>query len=141
VIAIAWIFYRPLLGISLLVLAAAIIAFFVWRGKQRKALQPQVAPAPGANNLAQAQAPAQQGFEQTMQQGYPQQPQQGYPQQGGYDQGGYQQQGYDQGGYQQQGYDQGGYPQQQGGYDPNGYQQGYDPNNPYNNQGGNYPQQ
>lgn len=33
VIAIAWIFYRPLLGITLLVIAGAAVYYFVWKGK------------------------------------------------------------------------------------------------------------
>jgi len=33
IIAIAWIFYRPILGITLLVIAAALIGYLVWKGK------------------------------------------------------------------------------------------------------------
>ena len=40
VIAIAWIFYRPLLGIALLAAAAALIALLYMRGKKRKAQAP-----------------------------------------------------------------------------------------------------
>lgn len=37
VIAIAWLFYRPLLAIGILAVIAAIVGFFVYRGKQKKA--------------------------------------------------------------------------------------------------------
>ncbi|MBO4870697.1 MAG: TMEM43 family protein [Muribaculaceae bacterium] len=84
VIAVAWIFYRPVLGISLLVIAIGLIAFLVIRGKNKKpALQP--APAPGQQPMQQPyqapQQPMQQPYQapqQPMQQPYqaPQQPMQ-----------------------------------------------------------------
>jgi len=46
VIAIAWIFYRPLLGIPLLVLAVAIAVFGLRALKSRRAQVPPPAPAP-----------------------------------------------------------------------------------------------
>ena len=56
VIAIAWLFYRPLLGISLLVLAGFLIWVFAFKGKDKlkelaakakeKSAKPAVAPAP-----------------------------------------------------------------------------------------------
>ena len=51
VIAIAWLFYRPLLGISLLVLAGFLIWVFAFKGKDKlkelasKTKQPKTAPA------------------------------------------------------------------------------------------------
>lgn len=56
VIAIAWIFYRPILGISILVLAAAILGFFIYRGKQKKNLQ---GPAAGYGQPGQPGQPGQ----------------------------------------------------------------------------------
>ena len=62
VIAIAWLFYRPLLGISLLVLAGFLVWVFAFKGKDKlkelaakakeKAAKPAAAPAP-------AEAPAE----------------------------------------------------------------------------------
>ncbi len=49
VIAIAWIFYRPILGISLLVLAAALIYFFAAKGKDK--LKDEGMNNPGSQNL------------------------------------------------------------------------------------------
>jgi hypothetical protein len=52
VIAIAWLFYRPLLGISLLVLAGFLVWVFAFKGKDKlkelaaKAKQPKTAAAP-----------------------------------------------------------------------------------------------
>lgn len=40
VIAIAWLFYRPLLAIGILAVGGAIVGFFVYRGKQKKAEAP-----------------------------------------------------------------------------------------------------
>ena len=82
VIAFAWIFYRPLLGISLLVIAGGLIAFLVIRGKNKKpALQPEGAPVqpnqpqPQQPGFQQPQ-PQQPGFQQPQpQQPQPQQPQ------------------------------------------------------------------
>lgn len=54
VIAIAWLFYRPLLGISLLVLAGFLVWVFAFKGKDKlkelasKAQKKQAAPAPVA---------------------------------------------------------------------------------------------
>jgi hypothetical protein len=56
VIAIAWLFYRPLLGISLLVLAGFLIWVFAFKGKDKlkelaakaKKQEPAAAPAPAA---------------------------------------------------------------------------------------------
>lgn len=45
VIAIAWIFYRPILGISLLAIAVALIAFLALRGKNKQPELQPVAPA------------------------------------------------------------------------------------------------
>ncbi len=50
VIAIAWLFYRPLLGIALLVLAGFLVWVFAFKGKDKlkdlasKAKQPKTAP-------------------------------------------------------------------------------------------------
>jgi hypothetical protein len=55
VIAIAWIAYRPVLGITILVVAGGILSFFVYRGRQKKLQQPQPAQQPG-------QAPNYQGL-------------------------------------------------------------------------------
>lgn len=41
IIAIAWIFYRPVLGISLLIIAGAAIYFLATRGKGKKSVEPQ----------------------------------------------------------------------------------------------------
>jgi hypothetical protein len=38
IIAIAWIFYRPILGISLLVIAAGLVYWLVIRGKKQQAV-------------------------------------------------------------------------------------------------------
>lgn len=70
VIGLAWVFYRPLLGISLLVIAAGLIAWLVIRGKNKK---PAVQPVP-ANNPA---GPAP-GMQQPMPQQPYQAPQQPY---------------------------------------------------------------
>jgi hypothetical protein len=54
VIAIAWLFYRPLLGISLLVLAGFLVWVFAFKGKDKlkelaaKAKEKKAAPAPVA---------------------------------------------------------------------------------------------
>jgi hypothetical protein len=45
IIAIAWIFYRPLIGIPLLLIIIGTIVFFAVKGKKKGA---QVPPAPGA---------------------------------------------------------------------------------------------
>ena len=84
VIAVAWIFYRPLLGISLLVIAAGLIAFLVIKGKNKKpALQPAGVPAQPndpmqQNGFQQPQQPMQQPYQAPQQQPYqaPQQPEQ-----------------------------------------------------------------
>lgn len=67
VIAIAWIFYRPLLGITILVVAGGLIWYFSTKGKKKKAEQAaaeasaalNAAPVPGADSTAapQPQAP------------------------------------------------------------------------------------
>jgi hypothetical protein len=44
IIAIAWIFYRPLIGIPLLLIIIGTIVFFAVKGKKKGA---QVPPAPG----------------------------------------------------------------------------------------------
>ena len=58
VIAIAWLFYRPLLGISLLVLAGFLVWVFAFKGKdklkelaQRGKAAPQTAPANSPDNV------------------------------------------------------------------------------------------
>ena len=73
IIGIAWVFYRPILGISLLVIAAGLIAFLVIRGKNKK---PAVQPVP-ANNPAGPAPGVQQPMPQQPYQA-PQQPQQPY---------------------------------------------------------------
>lgn len=45
VFGIAWLFYRPIVGIIVIVIAVAIIVFFARRGMQKKALQAALAPA------------------------------------------------------------------------------------------------
>jgi hypothetical protein len=45
VAAIAWIFYRPVIGIALLAIAGAVIFFFWKKGKDKNAATP-AAPAP-----------------------------------------------------------------------------------------------
>ena len=61
IIAIAWLFYRPLLGISLLVLAGFLVWVFAFKGKDKlkelaaKAKNKSAAPAPAP---AEAPAPA-----------------------------------------------------------------------------------
>jgi uncharacterized protein YacL len=60
VIAIAWIFYRPVLGIILLVLAGFLVWVFAFKGKDKlkelaakakeKSAAPQTAPAPAEQN-------------------------------------------------------------------------------------------
>lgn len=55
IIAIAWLFYRPLLGIGLLVLAGFLIWVFAFKGKEKlkelaKRNGPQAAPAPVQEN-------------------------------------------------------------------------------------------
>lgn len=64
IIALAWLFYRPLIGISILVIMGAVVFYFVSKGKK----QPAPAPAP-----AVAPAPAPQAPEVPQQ---PQEPQQ-----------------------------------------------------------------
>ena len=52
IIAIAWLFYRPLIGIALLAVAGALIWVFALKGKDKlkemaaKYNQPKVAPEP-----------------------------------------------------------------------------------------------
>ena len=46
VIALAWLFYRPVLGIALLVVAAGLIWFFASRGKGKKAAQVETPASP-----------------------------------------------------------------------------------------------
>lgn len=53
VIALAWLFYRPLLGISLTVVAASIIFLFSKKGKELMKNAPATPEAPGA--MAQPQ--------------------------------------------------------------------------------------
>ena len=75
VIGLAWVFYRPILGISLLVIAGGLIAWLVVRGKNKK---PAVEAAPA---MAGGQTGPMPGAQQPMpQQPYqaPQQPQQPY---------------------------------------------------------------
>ena len=116
VIAIAWIFYRPVLGITLLVIAGAILAYFVVKGRNKQPeLQPQGAPQGGFPQQPQPQQPQPQQPIQPQGQQFAsrpqQQPYQGQPQQPQYPQ-------------------QGGYPQQQGGFP----QQGQRPQQPYQGQ-------
>ncbi len=136
VIGVAWVFYRPLVGIPLLVVAIGLIVWLAMRGRGK---QPAVQPVP-------AGAPQQPMQPQGMPQQPMQQPYQGQPQQGGYpygQQGGYpygQQPGQPYQGQPQQPQQQGGYPYgqqpQQGGY-PYGQQ----PGQPYQGQPGQQPQQ
>ena len=159
VIGVAWLFYRPVIGIIILAVAIGLIVLLAMRGKGKKA-EADLNPVPvGAGQ----QQPMQQGGypQQPMQQpmqpqqgGYPQQPMQ--PQQGGYpqqpmqqpQQGGYPQQPMQQGGYPQQPMQQGGYPEQtmqqpqQGGYPQQPMQQGgYPEQTMQQPQQGGYPQQ
>lgn len=67
VIAIAWIRYRPVLGIILLVIAAALIFLLVRRSKKRKAAKanaPQGPEVPPVPEIPQQQAPPQMTPEQ-----------------------------------------------------------------------------
>ncbi len=80
VIGLAWVFYRPILGISLLVIAGGLIAWMVIRGKNKK---PAVETAPAmAGNGGPTPGMPQQPYQapQQPQQPYqaPQQPQQPY---------------------------------------------------------------
>ena len=69
VIAIAWLFYRPLLGISLLVLAGFLVWVFAFKGKDKlkelaakakeKAAKPAAAPAAVETPAAPAETPAE----------------------------------------------------------------------------------
>ncbi len=47
-IAVGWIFYRPLLGIGLLVVAVCLVVWLVMLGRKRKAAAPAAAPPPPA---------------------------------------------------------------------------------------------
>ncbi|MCP4657784.1 MAG: hypothetical protein GY856_20445 [bacterium] len=47
-IAVGWIFYRPLLGIGLLVVAVCLVVWLVTLGRKRKAAAPAAAPPPPA---------------------------------------------------------------------------------------------
>lgn len=77
VIGLAWVFYRPLLGISLLVIAGGLIAWMVIRGKSKKpAVEPVPAGAGGPMPGAQQPMPQQQPMQQPMQQQPYQAPQQ-----------------------------------------------------------------
>jgi hypothetical protein len=137
--AVAWLFYRPLVGLALLCVGFLImggLGFLVYRlassrnAKRREERQgggggmggafPQPQPAgfpqPGGGFAPPqpgggfAPASSQPGQGPPQQPGWPQQPpQQGYPQP---PQQGYPQQGYPQQGYPQQGQPQPGYPQQ-----------------------------
>lgn len=53
VIALAWLFYRPILGICLI---AAIVGLVVWYKKRQKAAAPAAAPAPAPETPAAPQA-------------------------------------------------------------------------------------
>ena len=96
VIAIAWLWYRPLLGILLLLIAAALIWFLGKKSKEKKAqMDAQAAAAPAAPAAPaqpaapvypqQPAAPAQPAAPQQPASGWPQQPPQqpasGWPQQ------------------------------------------------------------
>ena len=48
VIAIAWIFYRPVLAIAILAVVVGIVGYFVYRGKQKKPAEVEVPEAPAA---------------------------------------------------------------------------------------------
>jgi hypothetical protein len=74
VIGLAWVFYRPILGISLLVIAGGLIAWLVIRGKNKK---PAVEAAPAMAGQAGPMPGAQQPMPQQPYQA-PQQPQQPY---------------------------------------------------------------
>lgn len=132
VIGVAWVFYRPLVGIPLLVVAIGLIVWLAMRGRGKKpAVQP--APAGAPQQPYGPQQPMQQPMQQPQSQ--PQRPmQQPYQgQQGGYPYGEQAQQ------MPQQPQQQGGYPygqQAQGGY-PYGQQAGQ----PYQGQPGQQPQQ
>ena len=150
VIGVAWVFYRPLVGIPLLVVAIGLIVWLAMRGRGK---QPAVQPVPAGPNQpmqpqGQPQQPMQQPYQGQPQQGYPyqQQPQQGgYPYQG--QQPGQPYQGQPPQPQQPQQPQQGGYPYgqqpQQGGYPYQGQ-----PGQPYQGQpqqpqqgDGNNPQQ
>ncbi len=76
VIAIAWIFYRPVLGISLLVIAGLLIFWLVKRAKKKKAERKAAAPAqPDLQPQFEIKPPQQP----QQQQQAPQQPQQQQP--------------------------------------------------------------
>ena len=77
VIAIAWIRYRPVLGITLLVIAAALIFLLVRRSRKKKAEKAQIptpAPAPEIQ-IPQYQQPPQPQQQAPQQNSQPQQPQ------------------------------------------------------------------
>ena len=94
VIAIAWLFYRPLLGILLLAFAAFLIWVFAFKGKDKlkqmanrggSPIGPQPAPAP-QQAYQQPQQPQQPVYPQQPQYQQPQQPQYQQPQQPQYQQ-------------------------------------------------------
>ena len=111
IIAIAWLFYRPVLGICILAVAAGLLFYFATKGRNKQPA-PEVQPVgpqgpqgpqggmPQQQFMGQPQQPQQFQQPQYPQQGQPQYPQQGRPQ--------YPQQGQPQ--YPQQGQPQ--YPQQ-----------------------------
>ncbi len=91
VIAVAWIFYRPLLGISLLVIAVGLLVYFAMRGKNKKAdndmNNPQGPDQPGGGQQQfYGQPQPQQQPQPQVQQPYQGQPYQGQPQQPAWDQ-------------------------------------------------------
>jgi len=80
IIALAWIFYRPILGIAILAVVGALTFYLIKRNKEKKAAeQLQAQAAPQQPYAAQPQAAPQQPY--APQQDAPQQPFNGQPQQ------------------------------------------------------------
>jgi hypothetical protein len=99
VFAIAWLRFRPLIGIPcLLISVGSLAAFVMWRKKkmEEKGLD---GSHQRFNDQPSYQPPSQGGYQNGTSQGYPPQQQGGYPPQQGYNQGGYNQGGNNQGGY------------------------------------------
>ena len=74
VIALAWIFYRPVLGIALLVVAGLIVFWLVKRSRKKKAAKADI-PEPQAPQAPEIQIPQYQQPSQPQQNPQPEQPQ------------------------------------------------------------------
>ncbi|MCF0182352.1 MAG: hypothetical protein HUK11_08915 [Muribaculaceae bacterium] len=60
IIALAWLFYRPVIGIIIIAIAGAAVYFFAFKGKSKPAVEPAPAPAPAPEQPKMPDLPNQQ---------------------------------------------------------------------------------